>query len=290
MLTELLEFLNSITFPLGETNLSLLGILSALFTISIAWFVASLLGKLIGMQIDRIKPWSPSLRVLLRKLTSLGLQAIAVVVALDLVGFDLATLTIFGGALGLGIGFGLQKIVSNLVSGVILLTDHSIKPGDVIEVEGTYGWINNLKARYVSIITRDGTEHLIPNETLITERVINWSFTDQNVRLKIPIGVSYKSDIHLVKKLILQAADDVPRVLTSPPPMCQLVGFGDSSVDFELRIWINDPPNGTANVKSDVLFRVWDLFKENNIEIPFPQRDVHFDAHPSVLEVLAKKD
>jgi small-conductance mechanosensitive channel len=218
---------------------------------------------------------SPSLRVLLVKIIRIIFIIAATMIALSSMGINLSSLTVLVGAIGLGLGFGLQKVVSNFVSGVILLLDNSIKPGDVIEIEGTYGWINNLHARYASVITRDGTEHLIPNEDLITQRVINWSFTDELVRMRVPIGVSYKSDPHECIRLILLAANGNERVLQDPAPVCLLKDFGDSSINFELRFWLADPANGISNVKSLILLRVWDIFKENNIEIPFPQRDLH---------------
>jgi small-conductance mechanosensitive channel len=180
-----------------------------------------------------------------------------------------------------GIGFGLQKVVSNLISGFILLSDGSVKPGDVVQIGEVYGWISSLKTRYVSVVTRDGIEYLIPNEDLITQQVINWSYSNSRVRLKVPFGVSYKSDPHQVQALVLSAMHALPRVLKTPPPVCLLQGFGDSSVDMELRVWINDPKNGVANLKSEVLFAVWDTLKENGIEIPFPQRDVHIISQPN---------
>lgn len=289
-ITEVLIRLQAISFNLGGNQITLLGVLTGLLTLCVALLVANLLSRALDARINRVRVWSPSMRVLVCKVVHVSLYTLAVLLALDTVGINVASLAVFGGALGLGIGFGLQKVVSNLVSGFILLTDRSIKPGDVIQIEGTYGWINNLRARYVSVITRDGTEHLIPNEDLITQRVINWSFTNKNVRLKLPVGVSYRCDIHRARELMLEACRNVERVMEDPPPMCQLVGFGDNSVDFELRIWINDPPNGVANVKSEVYFKVWDAFREHGIEIPFPQRDVHLDAHPSVIEALQGKD
>ena len=145
----------------------------------------------------------------------------------------------------------------------------------MIAVGETYGWIQSLGARYVSVVTRDGTEHLIPNEELITQRVENWSYSNSLVRLKVPVGISYNADLHKAIELVLQAARGAPRVLATPTPICLLKGFGDSSVDLELRFWINDPNNGVSNVKSDILLGVWDRFHEHGIEIPFPQRDLH---------------
>ena len=153
--------------------------------------------------------------------------------------------------------------------------DRSIKPGDVIAVGNSFGWINHLGARYTSVITRDGIEHLIPNEELITQRVENWSYGDDLIRLHIPIGIAYDADPRTAIRLCIEAAEMVPRVQLKPEPLCQLLGFGDSSLNLELRIWINDPANGRANVISDVLLEVWDRFHEHGIEIPFPQRDLH---------------
>ncbi len=186
---------------------------------------------------------------------------------------------VFSGAIGLGIGLGLQRTIANLVAGFSLLADKSLKPGDVIEFEApqgaTYGVVGKMTTRYVSVRTRDGTETLVPNETLISSPVTNWSYSDRSVRRKLPVGVSYDCDIELARRLCLQAAADCTRVLNQPPPACLLKGFGDSSVDLELRIWIGDPDGGVSNVASEVFLNVWRLFKENDIEIPYPQRDLH---------------
>jgi len=224
----------------------------------------------------RVSPGlSPSLQVLTAKSARVLLLVVAVVVALQTVGIDLTAFAVFSGALGVGIGFGLQRIVANLISGFILLLDHSIKPGDVVTVGNTYGWIEVLGARYVSVRTRDGIEHLIPNEELIVQRVENWSHSDKAVRLRIPIGVSYQADVRQAMQLCLDAANQVDRVLRVPAAVCLLLGFGDSSVDLELRIWISDPEKGRSNVRSAVLLNVWDEFRRHGIEIPYPQRDLH---------------
>ena len=169
---------------------------------------------------------------------------------------------------------------------MILLLDRSVKPGDVIAVGGTYGWIDSLGARYVSVVTRDGIEHLIPNEELIANRVENWSYSNNLVRLKTPIGIAYDADVHQAMMLCLDAARATARVLAEPAPVCLLSGFGDSSVDLELRFWIRDPTAGTANVKSDVLLNVWERFHDHGIEIPLPQRDLHIKT-PGEFRVLA---
>ncbi|MCK5099860.1 MAG: mechanosensitive ion channel, partial [Desulfobacteraceae bacterium] len=219
-----------------------------------------------------------STAVLLVKTARVTIYTIIILVALNSTGIELTTLTVFGGALGVGIGFGLQKVVSNFISGIILLLDKSIKPGDVIEIDDVYGYISKLQSRYVSVVIRDGSEHLIPNEDLITQKVINWSFSDTKIRIKVPIGISYDSDPHHVMELIMSSIKGMTRILSDPEPACLLRGFGDSSVDLELRFWIKDPENGVENIKSEVLLNVWDTFKDNNIVIPFPQRDVHLQA------------
>jgi len=193
-----------------------------------------------------------------------------------------SSLTVFSGAIGLGIGFGMQRVFANLVSGFILLLDKSIKPGDVIAVKDTYGWVNTLGGRYVSVITRDGTEHLIPNELLITEHVENWTHTDNNIRLKIPLQVHYKSDVRKAIDLCVQAARETRRVLDQPAPTCLLREFGDSALKLEIRIWINDPTNGVSNVRSEVMLKVWEKFCAEGIEIPYPQRDLHVIAGETV--------
>jgi small-conductance mechanosensitive channel len=178
-------------------------------------------------------------------------------------------------------------VVANLISGVILLLDRSVKPGDVIGVGNSYGWIDSLGARYVSVVTGDGIEHLIPNEDLIANRVENWSYSNDLVRLKIPVGIAYHSDLRQAMRVCLDAARTTPRVLDRPAPVCLVAGFGESSIDLELGVWIRDPTNGTSNVKSEVLLNVWDRFCEHGIEIPFPQRDLHIKT-PGEFRVLAR--
>jgi small-conductance mechanosensitive channel len=185
-----------------------------------------------------------------------------------------------GGAIGLGAGFGLQRVISNMVSGVVLLLDKSIRPGDVISVSGTYGWVTALGGRYVSVVTRDGVEHLIPNETLITERVENWTHTNSHTRLKIPIRVHYDTDVHQAIDICVRAAAGTERVLEQPECKCLLVGFGENGLELEVRIWIGDAHNGVQNVKSEVLLKIWEMFREAGIRVPYPQRDVHVASPP----------
>lgn len=274
-LDGIIQNMKDFRFKMGALPISVWDITTGILAFGLTLWISFGLASILEVQLKKVPRLSASLQVLIAKVVRILFIFIATVVALSSIGIDLSSLTVLGGAIGLGLGFGLQKVVSNFVSGIILLMDNSIKPGDVIEIDGTYGWINHLRARYASVITRDGTEHLIPNEDLITQRVINWSFTDELVRQRIPIGVSYQADPHECIRLVLEAAKSHPRVLSDPAPVCLLKEFGDSSVNLELRFWLADPANGVANVKSHVLLKVWDIFKENNVEIPFPQRDLH---------------
>ena len=275
VLTPVAEALDSMGFTLGETDLTLLGLVKGVGVLVVLLWASSLLTRISRNRIAKLPQVNPSVQVLLEKAVQLGLLLIAVLASLSTAGLNLSSLTLFGGAIGLGIGFGLQKVISNLVCGIILLLDRSIKPGDVVEIEGTYGWINSLRARYVSVITRDSKEHLIPNEDLVTQKVVNWSFTNTHVRMRIPVGVSYDSDVRKAMKLCVEAGRAVDRVLGDPEPVCRVMGFGDNSVDLELRVWITDPVNGWGNVRSAVFLEIWDRFREHDIEIPFPQRDLH---------------
>lgn len=275
LVEDSIHLLSGLRFSFGSFSVTAWGVLAGILAFALTLWISLAIARLAEVRIQAIPNLSGSLKVLIAKFIRIALITIASVVAISSMGVDLSSLTVLGGAIGIGLGFGLQKVVSNFVSGIILLMDNSVKPGDVIEIDGTYGWINNLRARYASVITRDGTEHLIPNEDLITHKVINWSFTDSLVRIRVPVGVSYNADPHQCIKLLLEAADSVPRILKSPAPTCPLRGFGDSSVDLELRFWVSDPANGLANAQSEVLLKIWDSFKANNIEIPFPQRDLH---------------
>ena len=266
--------LDTYAVSLGSLRVSALTILKGLALLALLLWMARFVGDLIERSLGRSRDITPSFQVLFAKLSKVALFALAVVGTLTGIGIDLTALTIFSGAIGLGLGFGLQKVVSNLVSGMIILADKSIKPGDVIQLGETFGWIRSLRARFVSVVTRDGREYLIPNEDLITERVINWTYTDRLVRLDVTFGVSYDSNPHEVRRLAIEAAKEVQRVLADPAPVCHLTAFGESSLDFILRFWITDPANGLTNVRGAVLLACWDRFKAEGIEIPFPRRDV----------------
>ncbi|RMH52957.1 MAG: mechanosensitive ion channel family protein [Alphaproteobacteria bacterium] len=269
-----IALLDSAAIQLGDVRLSILVALKALISLALLLTGATWLSDLADRQLGTAEDLSPSMRVLAQKLIRLILYASAVIFGLQSVGFDLTTLTVLSGAIGLGLGFGLQKIVSNLVSGIILLMDKSIKPGDVISLGDTFGWITGLGARYVSIMTRDGRTYLIPNEDLITGQVVNWSHGSDLVRLDVHFGVSYASDPHQVRRLAREAAAGVRRVLPDPAPVCHITGFGESSIDFVLRFWIRDPSAGLTNVRGDVYLALWDALKAAGVEIPFPRRDI----------------
>lgn len=268
-------FLDSLSFSFGEMKFSILGLIKGAIAFGILFWLFTLLERALKKRIDGVGNITPSAKVLLKKFLRIVLIILAVLVALDAMGIDLTALAVFSGAIGIGLGFGLQKVAANLVSGVILLLDRSVKPGDVIALGDTYGRIDKLGGRYVSVITRDGTEHLIPNEELITQRVENWSFSDTNVRQKVLVGVSYGSDVQKAMDLCVQAAEEIPRIVQIPEPRCLLRAFADNSVNIELRFWVNDAHNGLGNVRSDVMMNIWNKFHENGIEFPFPQRDIH---------------
>lgn len=272
---EVASFLDSVAFELGAFRFSLLTLVTALVVVGVLFTSARIVSNLIAGSIRRNEDISPSMQVLGIKAVQAVLYGIAFFVAIQAIGLDLTGLAVLSGAIGLGLGFGLQKVVSNLVSGIIILLDKSIKPGDVISLGDTFGWINALGARYVSVVTRDGREYLIPNEDLITGQVVNWSHSNQFVRLDIYFGTSYECDPHEVRAVAIAAALSVGRVLNQPnKPVCHIVGFGDSSVDYILRFWISDPTSGLTNVRGNVYLALWDAFQDNNISIPFPQREV----------------
>ncbi len=269
------KILDAIAIDTGTMHLSLLTILIAIFTLSGMFILASFLYRYGAHYIQTAQDMSPAIKALLTKALQLVLFVCASLFGLSAIGFDLTNLAVLSGAIGLGIGFGLQKIVSNLISGIIILMDKSIKPGDVISLDGTFGWITQLGARYASITTRDGREYLVPNEDFITNQVINWSHSSDFVRVDIDFGVAYQSDPHLVRKVAIEAPLSVDRVLKTPRPVCHIIDFADSAIQFKLRFWIKDPTSGLTNIRGNVYLKLWDILKENNIEIPYPRRDVH---------------
>jgi small-conductance mechanosensitive channel len=282
LMTPWNNILAHIDFQLGTVQISLLSIYRALILTLILYWLSRHLSMIWRFWLRTASGQTPAVQVLLYRLGSILLFSVSGVFVLHFLGLDLTFFALFGGALGLGLGFGLQKVFANLISGFILLADKSIKPGDVIELKDTYGRINFLGSRYVSVLTRNGTEHLIPNENLVTGEVINWSHSQDLVRLRVPIGIAYSSDLEKAWQLLLETAADVKRVLQDPKPSCLLVGFGDNAVNLELQVWINDPQNGVGGVKSNLNRGIWQRFRANGIELPFPQRDVNLKSIPEI--------
>ena len=279
-LPGIMETLDSLAFRIGASRISVLSVINFIILSAILFTLAMWLSNYVERRVRRSKHLSASLQVGLAKFLKFFLIALAILVALDAVGIDLTALTVFGGALGVGLGFGLQRITSNFISGFILLFDRSIKPGDVISIGDKFGWVQELRARYIVVMDRDGVETLIPNENLVTTDVINWSYSNPNVRLKIPVSISYGDDPEQALNLLDEAARHCDRVLSDPPPVARLMEFGDNGILLELRIWINDPQNGLSNVRSDLNLAIWRLFKQAGITIPFPQRDVYVKTLP----------
>jgi small-conductance mechanosensitive channel len=282
LLDPTLAFLDRLAINLGQMRLSLLTVLKSMFYFGIALWAAVLVSRVLEQRLQHLPSLTPSVRVLFGKLLTGGLIALAVVVSLASAGIDFTALALFGGALGVGLGFGLQKITSNLISGIMLLMDKSIKPGDVIQIGETYGWVASLGARYVSVETRDGTEYLIPNEELITHQVINWSHRNDLARLKVRVRISYDTDVRKALELMVLGAGRPARVLADPAPRALLLEFGESFLLLELRFWIRDVHNGIRNISSDVMLEIWDLFREHGITLPVPQQGIHINALPPV--------
>ncbi|SHG84160.1 mechanosensitive ion channel family protein [Cognatishimia maritima] len=272
---EFQQLLDAAAFDIGSFRLSLWTVLQAGVMLGVTFAVARFVSATTASSIRSNEDISPSMQVLVIKFLQVLLYGAALFTGLKIVGVDLTGLAVLSGAIGVGLGFGLQKVVSNLVSGIIILLDKSIKPGDVISLGETFGWINSLGARYVSVVTRDGKEYLIPNEDLITGQVVNWSHSNDFVRLDIFFGTAYGDDPHQVREVAIEAAKGVDRVLSTPKaPVCHIVGFGDSSVDYILRFWIKDPTGGLTNIRGNVYLALWDAFKESGVNFPFPQREV----------------
>jgi small-conductance mechanosensitive channel len=286
--------LDGIGIDLGKTRISVWSVMKLLVTVSLFVVGGVWLSRWFERRLMKFDVLAPNMRIGLAKGTQAFLVGLSVLVGLNAAGLDLTTLNVLTGAIGIGLGFGLQSIAANFVSGFVLLMDRSIKPGDVISFTGTtgtstegFGWVEELRGRYVVVRDRDGVETLVPNQNLITNSVINWSYTDPRVRLKLPIRVSYKSDPEAAMQLMLKAAEGHPRIIQQPAPVARLMHFGDHGIELELRFWIPDPHEGVNNVRSDVNRTIWRLFKENDVVIPVAQREVRLemaDASPAALE------
>lgn len=284
--------LDSFAVELGDWRVSAFDVIFAVGAVLLVLAFAMIATRLTRSALRRVKALDGTQSVLAEKLATIVIWVVTFLIGVDLLGIDLTALTVFSGAFGLAIGFGLQKTFGNLIAGIILLLDKSIKPGDVIAVadqsgQQTFGQIRRIGIRAVSVTTRDEREYLIPNENLMINQVENWSYSSKNVRVQVPVGVSYDADMALAEKLMLEAAAKARRVLATPPPTVWWNGFGDNAVNFTIHCWINDPEEGVGNVKSDVLKHLWALFKEHEIGLPFPQRDLNLKQSEALDRVIA---
>ena len=275
ILGETAHLLDSFGMNIGQFRLSALTVAKAIFALFLTIYLARNLSRLIEIRVHQIKGLSLASRVLISKIVNLVLLCTAILIGIATAGVDLSLLAVFSGAVGLGVGFGLQRGISNLFSGMMLLFDRSIQPGDVIELPGsTFGVVKQMGARYVEVVTRDNKSYLIPNEDLVTSQVVNWSHGDTLVRLAVPFGVDYRHNPHDVIKIAVEAAKSVPRVVPENAPLCHFTGFGESSLDFSLCFWIQDADKGITNVRGEILLALWDAFQKHNISIPYPHREV----------------
>ncbi len=280
-LDPIIGTLDSIGMAAGKSRITLWSILKLLFTLTLFVLVAAWISRWVERRLMKMSNLAPSTRIGMAKFANAFLIALSILMGLNAAGVDLTALTVLTGAIGLGLGFGLQSIAANFVSGFVLLMDRSIKPGDVISLSGqsgtsteNFGWVQELRGRYVVVRDRDGVEMLVPNQQLISNAVINWSYTDPRIRLKLPIRVSYRDDPELALQILLTACEGQARVLSDPAPVSRLMHFSDSGIELELRFWISDPQEGVNNVRSEVNRAIWRLFKEHKITIPVAQREI----------------
>jgi small-conductance mechanosensitive channel len=270
---------DSLTFEVGNVRISAYTVLRALAVLALVFWTTAIIVDVVDSRLEKLTKMRSTTRILVTKVFQIAIYVLAGLIALDMIGLDLTTLTVFGGALGIGLGFGLQKIASNFISGLILLLERSVEQDDLIELpDGTSGFVRRSSARYTLIETFDGKEILIPNEDFITNRVTNWTLSSTKARIQINLGVAYGSDIEQAQELILQAAREHPRCIDDPAPQCFLLNFGDSSVDFTLLFWVENVVDGRWAPQSEVMFAIWRKFREHGIEIPFPQRDLHIKS------------
>ncbi|MFN2348406.1 MAG: mechanosensitive ion channel family protein [Thioalkalivibrio sp.] len=281
-LPDLLQAMDRLGVDFGTVRVSLLAALKLVLLLGLLLLVAMWLSNIIDRRVAQSPHLSAGVAAGFSKISKFVLITVAFLFVLNLVGIDLTALTVFGGALGVGLGFGLQRVASNFISGFILVFDRSIRPGDVISIGNKFGWVEELHARYVVVRDRDGVETLIPNENLITTEVINWTYTDPNVRVKIPVSVSYSDDVEQAMGIMLEIAREHPRILTDPPPSCRLIEFGDHGIHLEARVWVSNPEAGLGGVRSDINLEIWRRFKQKGITIPFPQQDLYIKELPAI--------
>jgi small-conductance mechanosensitive channel len=270
----------------GKSQFSLWSLLKGIVVIAGFLVVTSLVARTIERRVMKLEGLAISTRIGISKFSSFTLIALGVLLGINASGVDLTALTVLTGAIGIGLGFGLQTIASNFVSGFVLLMDKSIKPGDVISFTGTtgtssenFGWVQELRGRYIVIRDRDGVETLVPNQHFINNQVVNWSYSDQRVRIRLPVMVSFQDDPEIALQVLVDAAAHHPRILKDPGPVSRLMSFEDYGMRLEVRFWIRDPMNGVNNVRSDVNREIWRLFKKHGITIPVQQHDVRVMPH-----------
>ncbi len=264
---------DSVSIVLGGLRLTPLVLIKLGALLILALWLTNIASNFAESRINRSTDLTPSIQVLLVKMIRMGLLTVAVIVALGAVGINLSALAVFSGAVGVGIGIGLQKIVANFISGIILLADKSVKPGDLVTIGDSSGRISAMKTRYISVAAGDGREFLIPNEDLVTQKVVNWTYTDKNTLVKVLFGTNYDADPRLVCKLAIEIAAAAPRAIKNKPPNCILTEFAEAGMKFSLTFWIADP-DGMDNVKSDVMLALWDAFKREGIRVPYPVREI----------------
>jgi small-conductance mechanosensitive channel len=268
-----IEMLDSASVALGGLRLTPLLVIKLALLLIIALWLTNIASNFAESRINRSADLTPSIQVLLVKMIRLGLMIAAIAIALSAVGINLSALAVFSGAVGVGIGIGLQKIVANFISGIILLADKSVKPGDLVTIGDSSGRISAMKTRYISVAAGDGREFLIPNEDLVTQKVTNWTYTDKNTLVKVNFGTNYEADPRQVCKLAIEIASTAPRAIKSRTPNCILTEFAEAGMKFSLTFWIADP-DGMDNVKSDVMLSLWDTFKREGIRVPYPVREI----------------
>ena len=280
-LGQTIDALNSVSVVVGDLRLTPLLLIKLGILLVVALWLTNIVSNFIEGRIARSGDLTPSVQVLLIKMIRTGLLILAIAVAMSAVGINLSALAIFSGAAGVGIGLGLQKIVANFISGIILLADKSVKPGDLVTIGDSTGRINEMKTRYISVAAGDGREFLIPNEDLVTQKVTNWTYSDKNTLVKVIFGTNYDADPRLVCKLATDVAAAAMRAIKNKPPNCILTEFAESGMKFSLTLWIADP-DGMDNVKSDVMLALWDAFRRENIKMAYPVRElrVHGGALP----------
>jgi len=274
LLPNLLSVMNSVSFMMGKSEVTLLLILKAIIIILLTLFGALWVSRMIENRLLGSHHMNMNLRVVLSKVVRIFFILIAILLALSSVGLDITLLSVFGGALGVGLGFGLQKIASNYASGFIILLDESIHIGDIITIDTHYGVVSEMRSRYLVLKKLDNTEVIIPNELLVANVMINHSMTDRKVRVQLAVQVSYQTDLDLAMKLMVEAAKTQERVLQDPPPNALLKGFADSGIDLVMNVWITDPEEGTMGLQSEIYMDIWRAFKKHNVSIPYPQREV----------------